>query len=108
MPHIIVEHTADIEDIGALLNTLHQKLAGMDTIVLSDIKSRAITVNHAIIGDGHQNSMVHITLKLLPGRDPALVKTMVQSLHNAACDHCQDNVRITAESLLIDKETYHK
>ena len=108
MPHIIVEHTQDVEGVQSLLSALHSSLAEQDTVVLSSLKTRSIPVTHAIVGDGSSNSMVHITLKLLPGRSDALLEKMTNDLKKIAEKHCSSATCITVESMNLNEISYKK
>ena len=106
MPHIIVEHTKDVAGIPQLLTALHQSLAGQETVVLESIKTRSIAVDYAIVGSQATESMVHITVKLLPGRPDDLLKKITGDLKAIAVKHCAPTTRITVESVDLYKPSY--
>lgn len=111
MPHIIVEYSDHLRaNVPQLLHTLHFRLAEIETIKLEAIKTRAIPVQASITGDGTgSNDMIHITLKLLPGRDNALKKTMAQALWQATRDHVADErISVSAEVMELHAESYTK
>ncbi|MCC6598081.1 MAG: hypothetical protein IT559_04770 [Alphaproteobacteria bacterium] len=111
MPHIIVEYSATMKlDMPELLNQLHVALAQQDTIKIKAIKTRAIPVHDVIIGDGRwSDKMVHIALKLLPGRDDALKRTMAQELHDVTKLFVQDDsISITVEVIELHEASYIK
>ncbi|MGB0720522.1 MAG: 5-carboxymethyl-2-hydroxymuconate Delta-isomerase [Bdellovibrionales bacterium] len=74
MPHIIVEYSDHLAlDIPALLHDLHHDLAGRETVDINAIKTRAIPIKNCVVADADTaNSFIHVSLKLLPGRDAAL------------------------------------
>jgi 5-carboxymethyl-2-hydroxymuconate isomerase len=113
MPHIIVEYTESLTsvDVPELLFELHDDLAQKDTINIHAIKTRAIPVKYTIVGDGDEpDKFIHITLKLLPGRDDDLKKTMAQSLHDTARKHCvkDKNISLSVEVVDLHAESYIK
>jgi len=111
MPHIVVEYTKSLsEDIPKLLTQLHDNLAGQDTINVHAVKTRAIPVQHVIVGDAQgSDKMIHITLKLLPGRSDDLKKTMAQGLFDTAkAQTNDDNISITAEVVDLHEASYTK
>ena len=108
MPHIIVEHTKDVADIPTLLNDLHYNLAGQETVVLDAIKTRSIAVDYVIVGAQATESMVHIAVKLLPGRSDELLNKMTTDLKTVAVAHCEPKTRITVESTELYQSSYQK
>jgi 5-carboxymethyl-2-hydroxymuconate isomerase len=111
MPHIIVEYSATMKlDMPELLSQLHVNLAEQDTIKIKAIKTRAVPVQHVIIGTGGwSDKMLHITLKLLPGRSDDLKRTMSQGLHDIAKDFVKDDsISITVEVAELHEPSYIK
>jgi 5-carboxymethyl-2-hydroxymuconate isomerase len=111
MPHIIVEHSATMKlDLPELLSALHFNLAEQDTVKIKAIKTRAVPVHHVIIGDGRwSDKMLHIALKLLPGRSDELKRTMSQGLFDTAKDFVKDDsISITVEVMELHEASYIK
>jgi 5-carboxymethyl-2-hydroxymuconate isomerase len=114
MPHIIVEYTDHLKssvDIPALVSGLHNDLAKRDTVDVHGIKSRAIPVQFVIVGDGKEpDRMIHITLRLMPGRSDALKKEMAQGLKAASEKYTHHDARITVTVEVVDlhAESYVK
>ncbi|MCD8496704.1 MAG: 5-carboxymethyl-2-hydroxymuconate Delta-isomerase [Alphaproteobacteria bacterium] len=111
MPHIIVEYTDHLKvGIPELLKKLHFTLADQDTVALEAIKTRAIPVHDVVIADGNAgDKMIHVTLKLLPGRSDELKKTMAQALWQITRDHVDDNtIMLTAEVTELHAASYTK
>lgn len=110
MPHIIVEHSAQtIRDKEGLVKDLHQALATYDTITIASIKTRCIAVYPCVVGnDDTPNLMVHITLKLMPGRDDDLKTKMAQNLVTTAQKYVDKTVSVTAEVTELHAASYQK
>ena len=111
MPHITVEYTETLsEDIPKLLTELHNNLAQQETINVHGIKTRAIPVQYVIVGDGQEpDKMIHIALKLLPGRSDDLKKTMAQGLFDTAKAKTHDDrISITVEVIDLHEASYTK
>lgn len=111
MPHITVEYTDTLSiDVPKLLSALHHDLAERDTINIHAIKTRAIPVQYVIVGDGQEpDKMIHITLKLLPGRSDELKKTMAQGLFDAAKTRTHDDrISVTCEVVDLHEPSYTK
>ncbi|MCD8563023.1 MAG: hypothetical protein LRY54_03020 [Alphaproteobacteria bacterium] len=111
MPHIIAEYTDHMDvDMPGLLDKLHFTLAEQDTVNVQAIKTRAIPVQYVVLADAKGgDKMIHITLKLLPGRDDALKKTMAQALWQVTRDHVKDDrIAISAEVVELHAASYTK
>lgn len=113
MPHIIVEYTETLstsEDIPALLTALHNDLAARDTIDIHGIKTRATPIKFVVVGDAQeQDKMIHITLKLLPGRSDELRNIMSKGLADIARAKTHDDrITITVETTELHAESYIK
>ncbi len=107
MPHIIVEYTGDIKD--EMLGALHSNLAAQDTINLAAIKTRALKVERAIIGDGAHAHFVHITVKLLSGRPETLRQKIGADLQAIALEHINaETTALSIEVAEMDPATYVK
>jgi len=109
MPHIIVEYTDDLKlGVSGLLTALHNSLASQETIVRGDIKTRAINVGLAIVGDNESASMVHVDLKLMPGRSDELRAKMTGDLRDVVTSNVSDNTSVTVESSDLHAPSYQK
>jgi len=112
MPHIIIEYYETLKtlDIPKLVAKLHENLAAQDTVNIHAIKSRAIPVQYVIVGDGAEpDKMVHVCLKLLPGRADALKKTMAQGLFDTARKHIIDpSISLSVEVTELHAASYTK
>jgi len=82
MPHIIIEHNIDEEElVKYACKKLHGSLAKQETVKLESIKTRSVFVSSLIVGDGvKKDQFAHVTLKLLAGRDQKLKEKMSQAL----------------------------
>ncbi len=111
MPHIIVEYSDTLSmDISELTKELHNTLGDLPTVDINTVRTRAMPVQHTITGaEGYAKTLIHITLKLLPGRDDALRKTMAQALFEAAYQNRpDDNTTITVETVELHEPSYSK
>jgi len=113
MPHIIVEYSdtlASSEDIPKLVSIVHHTLAEQDTVSVQAIKTRAIPVQYAIVGDSDsRDRMIHITLKLLPGREDVLKQIMAKALSDKVRSATHDDrISITVEVMEMHEPSYIK
>lgn len=120
MPHIIAEiskNLAEQIDIDHMLNAMHNALANQNGIAIERIKTRAILLDHYLVGANASNTsqnMLHITLKILEGRDIATKKSYGQAVYNAAQDSLNaskkiinhEKITMTLDIRDMVKETY--
>lgn len=111
MPHIIVEHSDGLSvDIPKLLSDLHDDLATRDTIDVHGVKTRSLPVHNAIVGNGGDtDKLIHVTLRLMPGRSDDLKKEMAQGLFAIARQSTRDDrISVTVEVAELHAESYTK
>jgi 5-carboxymethyl-2-hydroxymuconate isomerase len=111
MPHIIVEYSDNLAlEVEKLASELHQTLCQQPTVIAAAVKTRIVPVQACIIGDNRKiGKMLHICLKLLPGRSDDLRKTMAQALFDAVGAIVKDpNISITVETVEIHAMSYIK
>ncbi|MGH1399541.1 MAG: 5-carboxymethyl-2-hydroxymuconate Delta-isomerase [Alphaproteobacteria bacterium] len=112
MPHIIVEYcdTLTALDVPKLVMDLHEDLGARESVDIHGIKSRAIPVQYVLVGDQKDyNKLIHITLKLLPGRSDELKREMAQGLADIAHKSTHDDrVAVTCEVTELHAESYIK
>ena len=111
MPHIIIEYTDHLNiDVPKLTIGLHHILTQQETIKEEAIKTRALPVKGTVVGTGKcHDKMVHIELKLLPGRSDELRKTMAQALIETARKIILDeNISLSVETSELHAASYTK
>ncbi len=117
MPHIILEHSANIPLPGNaqdLLKDLHDTLISCHTSYnMIDIKSRIITHENYRVSDGtREQGFVHLQLAILP-RDPDVRKSTAEKLgarlqELLAPSLAGKNYAISVETRELDKNSYVK
>ena len=112
MPHIIVEYSSNLEsevEIQPMIIAMHNAL-GNEGVDVARIKSRAISLDHYVVGDkGVDAGMIHITLLLLEGRDEVTKKQYSTPIHQVALDAVagrEGYCAITLEVRDMDAATY--
>lgn len=112
MPHIIAEYSPNLEteiDVPTMLSDMHAAL-GEGLGGVERIKTRAIKLDHAVVGDhGASGRMIHITLLLLEGRDVDTKNAYAAAICDAAKKHTadlNDTCAITLEVRDMVKDTY--
>lgn len=111
MPHIIVEYTDHLSvDIPKLTIELHRTLVAQETVKEEAVKTRAIPVKATVVGTGKcHDKMIHVQLKLLPGRSDELRRTMAEALFNTVKKIAiDDHISISVETSELHAESYTK
>ena len=111
MPHIIIEHSAnlaDLTDIDALVSAVHAAALDDGLPALDALRTRAAPRDHYRIADGDPAyGFAYVTARIGPGRAPEavqrflnrLIDTVDEVLAPLQADH---PVAISAEVQLID------
>ncbi len=87
MPHIILEHSANLEgdlDINALVQTLHDAALTCPTIDLLALRSRAERRERVVVADGNpDHRFAMVTARILAGRSDAVKEQIADTLFAA-------------------------
>jgi 5-carboxymethyl-2-hydroxymuconate isomerase len=91
MPHIIVEHSANIADaidLPGLMKTLHKEAIATGVFPYGGTRTRAARRDTYFIADEHpDNGFIHIILKIGHGRDQATKEKVGETLFKVVTDH---------------------
>lgn len=111
MPHIIIEHSAnvaDLTDIDALVAAVHQAALDDGLPALDALRTRAAPRDHCRIADGDPAyGFVYLTARIGPGREPEAIQRflnrLIDTVDEVLAPHQPDHpVAISAEVQLID------
>ncbi len=86
MPQLTLEHSANLElqrcvALDQLLGRLHRVLHDVGGIDLAKCKSRAVSREDFVVGDGNpSHAFVHLEARLLDGRPPELRQRIGEAL----------------------------
>jgi len=87
VPHIILEHSANLEgdlDINALVQTLHDAALTCPTIDLLALRSRAERRERVVVADGNpDHRFAMVTARILAGRSDAVKEQIADTLFAA-------------------------
>lgn len=116
MPHLTLEYSANLRsdfEFEALFSRLHGVLAEVGGIEKRNCKSRAVERNHYYVGDGDGTGFVHVDVRFLAGRTPALKKQIGQKILDVLCEYYavqgeESAPQITVEIRDIDRAVYFK
>jgi len=110
MPHIIIEYSSGIEKqhpIDALMDLCHQAAKNSGHFTENDIKVRAYPCHQALVA-GKNLTFVHITLKLLSGRDAVTKKLLTNAILAVIQNTGLVVSSLTVEAVDIERESYSK
>ena len=109
MPHIIIEHSPEVAekvDVPELTKALHKTLSDQETVRLEAIKTRSVSVDNIQMGAGDSKDFLHVTVKLLKGRDLSLRETMAKNIFEKIRDVTGDVSFASVE--VAELQTYVK
>lgn len=90
MPQIFIEHSdnVNIEYLKSVLPALHTILVETLPTTLSSCKSRILTHQNYLIADGDpRHAFIHADVRILPGRDRDLVKSIAKTILASLAEH---------------------
>ncbi len=111
MPHIIIEHSAnlaELTDIGELVEAVHAAALDDGLPALDALRTRAVSRQHYRIADGNPAyGFVYLTARIGPGREPASVERflarLMDTVDEALAPLLPDNpVALSAEIQFIE------
>ncbi|SMX45314.1 5-carboxymethyl-2-hydroxymuconate Delta-isomerase [Actibacterium lipolyticum] len=111
MPHVLVEYSAPLEethDIAGLFAHLFQ--AVKDTGVFPNpaaIKVRGVQSHHCVLGSEIQ-SLVHVTLRVMPGRDDETKASVTKAVLAALEEKLPDVGSLSVDIFDLEPATYAK
>jgi len=116
MPRIIIDYSDNVqEEINSeLFKAIHEYYVSTGRFSIEDIKSRAISHDNYLLGDGHpNNAFVSILMKIMEGREVAFRKELSQEVLKIAKGYFKNsiatlNLNLTCFVSEIEKACYSK
>ena len=113
MPHVTLHHSAKVRDdveVRALLGKLHNEMAAIGEFKIEDIKSRSVSHDPCIVGDGApENSFVHVEAAIMSGRTVEKRREVGTRLLNVLVEAVtQPKISLTVEVREMERDTYFK
>jgi 5-carboxymethyl-2-hydroxymuconate isomerase len=117
MPHITLEYSANVDqDIAfpQLFAEIHQTLSRVAGIAVANCKSRAVRRDVHFVAQGTgEEAFVHVEIRLLAGREPALRQEIGQRTLEILQNHfarslARWQLQITVELVEMDAANYFK
>lgn len=89
MPHIWIEHSANLEgklDLPLLLTGIHCAAVNTGMFAEGAIRTRLQAIDQYRVGDGHpDNAFVHVVIRIAAGRDLQARKQIGESMFAELC-----------------------
>ncbi|MEC4721782.1 5-carboxymethyl-2-hydroxymuconate isomerase [Noviherbaspirillum sp. CPCC 100848] len=89
MPHIWIEHSANLEgklDLALLLTGVHSAAVNTRMFAEGAIRTRLQSIDQYRIGDGHpDNAFVHVVIRIAAGRDLQTRKQIGETMFAELC-----------------------
>ena len=109
MPHIMVMHTlSDALETQDLANTLQHGFGQLDTVTPAALKTYLLPIEAAAVGAKPDN-MIHIILRLKPGRTNAIKMMLCTWLHDTTRAYMKErgiDTTLSVEPLEMDYDFY--
>ena len=112
MPQLILEYSSNIlekDNMKPLFQEYHSILEKTLPTDINNCKSRAIACDDYYIGQGQpNNAFIHISLKIMPGRDFETLKNTADAMMSTSKNHFSGslqklNLQITIEIIDLEK-----
>ncbi|MEX0298909.1 MAG: 5-carboxymethyl-2-hydroxymuconate Delta-isomerase [Kordiimonas sp.] len=110
MPHLVIEYSETIEkthSINELILACDKAANKSGLFGEKDIKVRAYPCKTSLVG-GHDLPFIHVTVKLLSGRDQETKKSLTDMVLKELLDCEVPASSLTVEAVDIERETYSK
>ncbi|MEC8082660.1 MAG: 5-carboxymethyl-2-hydroxymuconate Delta-isomerase [Pseudomonadota bacterium] len=110
MPHCIIEYSQNLEqEVPPLdwMEAVQQACIESALFKPADIKLRAFACKHFITG-GVQDAFVHVSVRMLPGRNKQQKSELSQSVLDALSRFSVKQVSLSVEIIEMDGESYLK
>lgn len=90
MPHIVLEHTANIAPrltVAELFTQIHLQVTSITGVLLNNCKSRRYVTEDFLIGGGGESSaIVHLSIRMIEGRSVETKRQLGESLTSVLRD----------------------
>ncbi len=111
MPHIMFMHSlGDTIEQASLAQKLHDGFAALETINKEALKTYFLPTSAACVGTEQQpEDMIHIILRMKPGRTPEIKAMLTKWLHDTTRTHTNAlglATTISVEPLEMDYDFY--
>lgn len=106
MPHIIVEHSANLTqhiNINTLLQSLHDAALETGIFPIGGLRTRAEPRENYVIADDHpDNVFIHVMLRIGHGRDFATKKQAGDHIFGALCGFLEETFENTPLGISLE------
>ncbi|TMP32357.1 5-carboxymethyl-2-hydroxymuconate isomerase [Pseudoalteromonas rubra] len=109
MPHLIIEHSANLDiPVSQLVKAVHQGAEGTQLFDPSSIKTRAIAYSEYQLG-GERQGFIHVQAHIISGRTLTQKQQLSDALLSALRLLIQDQqINLSVHPYDLDPEIYRK
>lgn len=110
MPHIIIEYTANLDDVPwpELMDALHTAAAEMPELPLKGLRSRAVRHETFQVGGGEpENAFAHVTLRLGHGRSEEALSRIGEHLFSTLRAQLDPHLNGRPVSITLEIQEIH-
>ena len=111
MPHLVIEHSANLEgrvDLAALVRHLHEAALATGVFPEKGTRTRAARRELYRIADGHpDNAFLHVVLRIGHGRDLETRKRAGDAVFEALCRFVEDDQAVNPLALSCEIQEIH-
>lgn len=112
MPHLILEHSANIESHimqSEVIQHLHATMIASGLFNASDVKSRSYCTHNFAVGEKAMNgSFGHVSIYLLEGRTQEQKINLTQSIRKTLGEHLHGVDQLSVDIRDMVRDTYQK
>jgi 5-carboxymethyl-2-hydroxymuconate isomerase len=116
MPHLSIEYSKNLKSklsVDEILKQLHASVGKCADIEMNRVKSRLIEHERVISYEpANEIEMIHATLSILSGREPALRQSygqiLFEALLRAVPESLQKSISLTVEIREMERESYFR
>ncbi len=106
MPHIVIEHSNEME-ITELMQDLHHLICAFGEFNPSAVKSRSIAFNDYVLPE-NSDDFVHVTISILAGRAIELRQKLADSVFGLMRNSVSAQVKLSLDIREMVADTYRK
>ena len=108
MPHLILEHSAELDaDLPALMSTVADAAAATGVVRAEDLKVRALPYTHYQLAVPSQQ-FVHLSVRLLEGRSDQQKQRVAEALRAVLIEQLPEVYSLSVEIIDMHAESYKK
>lgn len=110
MPHIVLEHSADLKSSlneSQILVKMHEFFVNTGIFTPEAVKARSISFDEYIL-TGAGKSFVHVSVSILAGRSDEQIEMLCNNLYSLMKENITQTEKLSLEIREMNPKTYRK